>query len=257
MKRYVYGITTIIIVITALFVWKSGSKRIPQPDSVNQPSPTSIPVPIPAHSISFAGNQYAYDTVEAKSTGVSLIENYAAKREFTEILKSASCSAGTNAGFYDESNRPLGLVVTGGTIVHPAISSDLLNGFFFIMKNGDAGISSRPPEQSDLALQSGPILIQNDNALPLQINNDEFARRAAIGILTNKNVLLMVIYNPISVFEGPKLSDLPAIISLIANKESVTLSSAINLDGGTASAFQSRGVTFSELKPVGAVICVR
>jgi len=79
-----------------------------------------------------------------------------------------------------------------------------------------------------------------------------------ISAVTGDNKLIfMVIYDPKSVFLGPELVDLPQIVSLVSAENDLNIADAINLDGGSASAFKSRDFSLSEISPVGSFFCLQ
>jgi len=223
------------------------------------PTPTVSPTPSPKqkqYTVSFDNQTFAYGFFRASPNSLIVIPNYTKKNDFSQLLSANNCTGGVNGGFYDQNNNPLGLVVTDGNVIHPAIVSDLFNGFLSVSKNNQLAITSAQPVNPKIAIQSGPILVDNGNPLPLTIHNDENSRRMIAATEKDGKVIFMTVYNPDSVFDGPKLTDLPAIISRIGQQQSFLLMSALNLDGGSASAFQSPDLSLSELKPIGAVLCV-
>jgi len=155
-----------------------------------------------------------------------------------------------NGGFYDTANKPLGLFRIGETVLAKQIQSNLLNGFL-----SDDGITVAVPT-GRFVLQSGPLLIQRGNPLPLKIQNDEHARRM-VAAKTGEGFLFLTVYKEDSVFEGPLLADLPKVIQKINTKENLGIVDAINLDGGSASAFKNAETTLSELTPVGSLFCIK
>lgn len=167
-----------------------------------------------------------------------------------------SCQSGINGGFYDTDGQPLGLFVAG-QIASKAIRSSLLNGFFTI-NAGTPSISQTPPEGNvRLGLQTGPRLLEDGSALPLRILRDERARRMVAAISSVNDVVFIALFSPDSVFDGPLLGDTPAIIRAISQQENINLVQAINLDGGSASAFYNQTVSLEELTPVGSMFCVK
>ncbi|KKW11013.1 MAG: hypothetical protein UY49_C0010G0009, partial [Microgenomates group bacterium GW2011_GWC1_49_7] len=73
---------------------------------------------------------------------------------------------------------------------------------------------------------------------------------------TGEGFLFLTVYKEDSVFEGPLLADLPKVIQKINTEENLGIVDALNLDGGSASAFDNGETSLSELTPVGSLFCV-
>lgn len=199
------------------------------------------PVPTPTPAIS--DGSYAYQLFTASH--ITLLPNYTEKQTSDEL--GSSCTAYINGGFYDTSNAPLGLVRIGDTVISKQIQSRLLNGFV-----SDEGINV---QAGNFSIQTGPQLIESGKPLSLKIQNDEHARRMVAA--EADTLIFLAIYNADSVFDGPLLADLPIILDEINNKENLGIVQAVNLDGGSASAFYNGTVRLSELTPVGSLLCAR
>jgi hypothetical protein len=79
-----------------------------------------------------------------------------------------------------------------------------------------------------------------------------------IAMVTGDNkVIFMSIYNESSKFMGPYLADLPQILEIAQDKIGFLIADAINLDGGSASAFYFRDFQLSEASPIGGFFCVK
>lgn len=79
----------------------------------------------------------------------------------------------------------------------------------------------------------------------------------AAAVTLSQQIVFMTIYTADAVFGGPLLGDLPAFVDAIAKRESLPFVSAINLDGGSASAYSSKNVSLDELTPVGSIFCIK
>jgi uncharacterized protein YigE (DUF2233 family) len=167
-----------------------------------------------------------------------------------------NCVSAVNGGFYDKQNRPLGYFQSNGKTFTPKIDSDLLNGFLWENASGSAVISRELPNTTVIfALQTGPMLMFDEKTLLLSINNDSRARRMVAGKNMYNQLVFFTVYNGDSVYDGPLLTDLPSVIQAIGTKENLNIAEAINLDGGSASAFYSGDTRLSELTPVGSLVC--
>jgi uncharacterized protein YigE (DUF2233 family) len=209
---------------------------------------------IPFNNKRFA---YAYFIVQ-NSDDLSLLPNFSHAKDSQTLMTENNCVSVINGGYYDTQNKPLGLFQIGSTIYSRQISSDLLNGFVWANVSVSAAISVKLPQPPFLfALQTGPILIREGKQLSLTINNDTPARRMVAAINMDKHIIFLTLYNGDSVYEGPLLADLPDIVFTISSKENLGIAEAINLDGGSASAFYNPDTHLSELTPVGSIFCIK
>ena len=137
-----------------------------------------------------------------------------------------------------------------------SIENTLFNGYFVLTKNNKVTIEkSYLGESIRIGLQTGPLLIQDERSQKLNLVSDKNARRI-VAALTNKNELYFIaFYDKESVFLGPLLVDLPGLVSKIQDEMDVKFISAINLDGGSASAFFNEEIQLSELTPIGSFFC--
>ena len=219
------------------------------------PAPEDSAIKIVKHGTS----QYAYAFfVVSDPTSLSLIPNFSRPEDAESLVAKAGCISAINGGFYDKANRPLGYFATNGTMYGPQIKSDLVNGFLWAQASSSAVISTNLPNADyRFALQTGPILMFDGNVLPLSINNDSTARRMVAARSMDNRMVFVAIFNENSVYDGPLLTDVPAIIQAVSEKENLHIADAINLDGGSASAFYSGNTRLSELTPVGSIFCVQ
>ncbi len=120
-----------------------------------------------------------------------------------------------NSGTYEANNTPLGLHVEDGQILSKLNTSDgngnfflKPNGIFFITKDDRASIvetSSYPlvdESNVDIALQSGPLLIENGNYHPL-IREDSPNKhiRSAVGYINNNKVVFAISNAAVNFFQ--------------------------------------------------------
>lgn len=253
------------IAVIALAILLAGSILGRRPPDVvkkqitqRQPS-HETPTPTPTEkSVTVHSETYAYAMIKALPGDITLIANYEKKKDAATLFSANHCASGINGGFYDTSNNPLGLVIIDGQTIRKSLLSPLFNGFFWIDADSHAHITTTPPDpDSPIALQSGPIVRTNQAATFLQIREDKHARRMIAAVDTTAAVYFLTLYTKESVFDGPLLADVPALLEQIASQESLSLTDAMNLDGGSASTFYSPGLKLSELTPVGSVFCVQ
>lgn len=200
---------------------------------------------------------YRYALAEvSRPNQLILYPNFEEQMTTPTIIGEKNCSLLVNGGFYGEDDLPIGWLVAQGTQKSEKVRSDLLNGFLAIMADGEAVIESQIPEgQVGNGIQSGPLLIRGGEPQRLSIRNDESKRRVAAATSGGKLYFLAVVGKD-SNYEGPRLENLPDIVEAIGISENLSFDSAINLDGGSASAFYNDGVELRELTHIGSYFCM-
>lgn len=176
--------------------------------------------------------------------------------ESGELQETHHCTMLTSGAFYGTNDRPIGLVIAEGKVLSPWQQNQLFNGVLG-MRQGSLLIREGEQLEADWAVQAGPILIRDGQLVPLKLKNDQSARRIVAGVTDDGKLFLAVIVAKDSLFEGPKLMDLPQIVGELETITGIGLQSALNLDGGTASAYLSPALSLKELKPIGSYICYR
>ncbi len=225
-----------------------------QPES----SVTQTPTRTPAKTIDANGITSGYAYLELSPSQAVLIPNFSQRRSSGELMEIHACSGGINGGFYDTANQPLGFFRSDGTTLRNESVNALLNGFFTIDSQNVAQISFQtPPPDVRIGLQTGPMLLSEGQALPLTIKSDERARRMAAAVTKTGRIIFLALYSADAVFDGPLLGDMPTLVEKIGREENLDIISAINLDGGSASAFYASGVRLTELTAVGSFFCVQ
>jgi uncharacterized protein YigE (DUF2233 family) len=197
--------------------------------------------------------RFAWFAVDDPSR-LSIYPNYPEVKESGELQLNYQCDYLTSGGFYLPDHSPLGWLVSEGQELSPAINSRLLDGFLIV--NGQTTINFDPPTDPPLfGVQSGPMLIYDSQTLNLKIANDELRRRIVAGLNQDDELIFMVITGKDSTHSGPLLADLSQLLLIISKQTRLNFKRAINLDGGTASAFVTPQLTLEELNPVGNIFC--
>nr|OGC89359.1 MAG: hypothetical protein A2V48_03860 [Candidatus Amesbacteria bacterium RBG_19FT_COMBO_48_16] len=242
--------------IAGVYGWKSINKKVSE-----MPVETASATPktdrkdkiLTRNGIEYGVEEYKISNQQQ----VKLVNNLIEKAETTQLVKDKGCTAGINGGFYDEAGNALGLLVIDGAIMSVSKTSSLLNGFVWKTAGGGYGIGrNEPQEDITWAVQAGPLLIEEARVLELNMARDKPARRMAAGIERGGELVIMTIFDSKSVYDGPRLEELPSLIWEAAEKFGWELESAINLDGGTASAFYSPKMRLEEFSTVGNFLCV-
>lgn len=264
MKKWIFAITLIFIIIAGLFYWR---RLIPQPSLPNNKvlSATEAPAVSPTPHIwkqstviDFEGVPIRISWAQVLPKEVELYSNLKEQKLSEEIKVDKSCSVLVNGGFYSKENTHLGLFVSNFEVVSSSIKSSLLDGFVLISTDNQITITTDPPGVTPrLAFQSGPILMLNKKLLSLVINNDEPSRRIVAAATNSNQLIFLVFYRDQSDLQGPLLGQLPKIIDLFAKQTGIDIVDAINLDGGTHSIFISNYDLLRESSIVGSYFCIK
>lgn len=207
--------------------------------------------------IEIHGKEYVFAWIQIASLeNMFLYPNFREKNTLREAVKKYGCKNLTSAGFYTENNIPIGLFINEVGILNNEEENKLFNGYFILTKKGGVTISGNYLRESvRIGLQAGPLLIQNGLAQTLTLTSDKMARRIVVALTKEGEVYFIAFYDKESVFMGPLLADLPKLVNDAGNEIGVEFISALNLDGGSASAFYTQNMKLSELTPIGSFFC--
>jgi len=198
-----------------------------------------------------AGQRVAVDVAvfSAKSTALRVIDNPDGQ-SLGAVMKREKCVCGVNGGYFDTEFKPIGLRIADGTTYSLLRRARLITG---ILLQSDRDIDVvRVGEFSRTkkiiaAIQSGPFLVEGNKRIR-GLNDSQLARRTFAGITTNDRVLLGVC----SDVSLAQLANILATVPVAANSK---IRRAMNLDGGSSSAFwfareQGSAFSISGEKPV-------
>ena len=239
-----------IILFLLLFLTGCTSKPISE-TIISSPSPS------PAPALAEFGN-YRFAWVKLDNlANLKLLPNYNAKASSEDLIKIHHCQILVNGNFYDETDRPLGWLVSQGETLSKAITSSLFNGFLSLSTSKvESRISSSFPQGLvNLGLQSGPLLILDAKPLFLKINNDQPRRRVIVALNDQSELIFLVLTGTDSLYSGPLLADTPKLVIAIGQAIGQNLVAALNLDGGSASAFHSDTIHLNEYTYIGSFFC--
>ena len=190
-----------------------------------------------------------------KSATLRVIDNPTGEDNLAAVMRRETCLAGVNGGYFDLDDTPVGLLISDGKVIAPLRKARLLSG---VMTVSDGRVQLlRVAEYSAkrtaiAALQCGPFLV--DRGRPVSgLNNTRLARRtfivtsgfdrAAIGLCSDAT-----------------LAELGKILATPGIAPGLKVERALNLDGGSSSAFWfagERGVfSASEQKTVRDFVAV-
>ncbi len=251
MKIAYWGILAVLIV-AAFLIFKPSA-----PKNINSVLPSPTPQALEKFSVEYKDQKYFVNWIEVSDISkISLHPNFEQKQTAKAAKSEKSCQSLVNAGFYTTDNKPVGLFIQNGGMLRDRNINSLFNGIFGITFVDKAFIGTKYPVGSTkYAIQSGPILISESKELALSIKNDENARRVAVALTPSGHIVFVVIYGP-GAYQGPMLEDLPGVLKALESQIDINFSDAINLDGGSASAFITDGVSLEELSPVGSLFCI-
>ncbi len=245
-------LSLIVGVILNLFGGVSSPERMQQHQ---KPTPSQKQ----QKTITYNNTSYGYSMLgPIPRTSITLYSNLPVKKTGKEIQEIYQCKYLINGGFYTKENTHLGLLVTEEGTKSQRIKHSLFHGFFFKTNDGSIHIDRMIPEKPlGFALQSGPLLIVKGEPVILKIIQDEQARRIAVGLDEFSNVYFFAFYDTNNPFHGPFLADMPEILQKTGEAEGIAIQNAINLDGGSHSAFYGSDITLTELSPIGSFFCIK
>ena len=180
-----------------------------------------------------AGQRVAVDLAvfSAKSTALRIVDNPEGQ-SLDAVMKQEKFVCGVNGGYFDTEFKPIGLRVADGTTFSPLRRARLITG---ILLQSDRGIDVvRVSEFSRTkkivaAIQSGPFLVEGNKRIR-GLNDSQLARRTFAGIAMNDRAFLGVC-SDVSLAE---LANIVATSPIVADSK---IRRAMNLDGGSSSAF--------------------
>lgn len=259
-KRLVLLISFIILMVFYVFRASSTENTHPVESPIStQPVSLSVSPPLKhIKSIEDDGHEVAYNLFTASPSETDLYSNLLDSTDSAAAKIRHQCTSLINAGFYTKENSHLGLFIADSEVIHPSIKSTLVDGFLTITDTADASISfDEPGYTTRIALQSGPIIRTENSRRPLRLIEDKFARRSLAGVTSDGNLVFITVYFKNQEYSGPLLSRTPYILEKIMSVEALQITDAFNLDGGSASAFISEGISLTEISPIGGFFCIQ
>jgi hypothetical protein len=167
----------------------------------------------------------------AKSTALRVIDNPDGQ-SLSAMMKGGKFVCGVNGGYFDTGFKPIGLRVADGTTFSPLRRARLITG---VLLQSDRGIDVirlsefSPTTKIIAAVQCGPFLVEGNKRIR-GLNDSQVARRTFAGIATNDRAFLGFC-SDVSLGE---LANIVATMPVIADSK---IHRAMNLDGGSSSAF--------------------
>lgn len=190
-----------------------------------------------------------------KSATLRVIDNPTGADDLAAVMRQTRGVAGVNGGYFDPQDAPLGLLISDGKLIAPLRKARLLSGMLVVAKGRVellryAEYSSR--KNTTAALQCGPFLVDGGNAVP-GLNDTRSARRTFV-LTGGADRVAIGFCSSVTLAE---LGDILATPRIVPN---LKVQRALNLDGGSSSAFWFAGdngpFSIRELKRVRNFVVV-
>ena len=184
---------------------------------------------------------------DSKKCALRVIDN-PGDGSLASAMEKAGCFAGVNGNYFREDRTPVGLVISDGKMLHPFERAKLLTGILAVKREGVALLRTaewQPGSKVAQALQSGPFLV--DRGQPVRGLDDSRRAERTVVISDGKGrCALLVCCGPVTLAGMARILAGPGLIGV------VRVVRALNLDGGTSTAFWAKEPAFyrRELKTV-------
>ena len=178
----------------------------------------------------------------AKSCTLRVIDNPTGKT-LSDTMPREKCAAGVNGGYFSSDFAPIGLLISDGKMIGPLQRARLITGVLSASVRGMQILRVREfsrRERVNAAVQCGPFLV--DHYEPVRGLNDSTAARRTFAATVTSDRALLGVCSEIS------LAELAAILATTRLAEGLKIQRALNLDGGSSSAFwcaRENGSAFS------------
>jgi len=191
----------------------------------------------------------------AKSCALRVIDNPTGETLFDRMSRE-KCVVGVNGGFFKPDFTPVGLLISEGKLIAPLQPARLMTGILSASTREVRIQRLREfsrQEKANAAVQSGPFLVDHYQAIP-GLNDSHVARRTFVVTGTNDRAAL-------GTCSEVSLAELAAILTTTRLADDLKIQRALNLDGGSSSAFwfaRENGSAFSirEQKPVRDFVAI-
>jgi Phosphodiester glycosidase len=167
----------------------------------------------------------------AKSCALRVIDNPEGE-SLSAIMKREKCVCGVNGGYFDPEFKPIGLRINDGKAFSLLRRARMITGILLQSERGIDVIrvgEFSHAKKITAAIQSGPFLIEANK--PVRgLNDSQRARRTFAGIADTDRPLL-------GICSDVSLAELAKILATVPVAEKSKIRRAMNLDGGSSSAF--------------------
>jgi len=204
-----------------------------------------------------AGQRVPVDVAvfSAKSTALRVIDNPDGQ-SLAAVMKGEKYACGVNGGYFDSDFKPIGFRGADGVTFSPLRRARLITGILLRSERGidivRAGEFSRTKKIA-VAIQSGPFLVEGNKRIR-GLNDSQLARRTFAGLAGGDRAFL-------GVCSGVSLAELANILATTPIVADSKTRRAMNLDGGSSSAFwfareDGSAFSISGRKPVRDFVAV-
>jgi uncharacterized protein YigE (DUF2233 family) len=171
-------------------------------------------------------------------------------------MKDEKYVCGVNGGYFDEEFKPIGLRIVDGKTIGPLKRARLITGVLLASPRGVQIVRAREFSQRlkvGDAIQCGPFLVDASQRIR-GLKDSQRARRTFAAIMQSDRALL-------GVSSYISLADLANVLATIPIAADLKIQSALNLDGGSSSAFwfareNGSAVSIPEQKPVRDFVAI-
>ena len=181
----------------------------------------------------------------AATHGLRVVDQGEMGRATTAVaLAEAGAAAGVNGGYFHPDRRPLGLVISGGRMLHGFERARLLGGLVTVDAAGTMRLmraaefaltaAANAPGRLREALQAGPFLVDGGRPVP-GLEATRGARRTAVATDGRGRWALVAVLSRLTLAETADLLAAPGALPA-----GFTVSRALNLDGGSSTALWAR-----------------
>ena len=170
--------------------------------------------------------------IAAKSGKLRVIDNRNGADGLADAMRRENCLAGVNGGYFDPNFKPIGLLITDGAVISPLTRARLLTGVLCASSNGFEIVRLGEFSQKrklDAAVECGPFLIDLGRRIR-GLDDTRSARRTFAALARGGRVAL-------GVCSDLTLAQLSDVLSNVALRDDFQIWRALNLDGGSSSAF--------------------
>jgi exopolysaccharide biosynthesis protein len=189
-----------------------------------------------------------------KSATLRVIDNPSGEDDLAAVMSRENCLAGVNGGYFDPENKPVGLLISDGNVIAPLRKARLLSGVM-VVSNGRIQLlraaEYSTKSKATAALQCGPFLVDRGQPVP-GLNDTRPARRTFVVTGSDRAA--------IGFCSGVTLAQLGKILATPGITPGLKVQRALNLDGGSSSAFWFAGerepFSISEQKTVRNFVVV-
>ena len=167
-----------------------------------------------------------------KSCTLRVLQNEGGAESLGEMMRHEKCLAGVNGGYFNENFAPLGLRIANGQMIAPLQRARLITGVLVASPPGVQIVRSREFSRRlgvSAAIQCGPFLVDRGQPI-IGLNDSHLARRTFAATTAGSHAL-------IGVCSGVSLAELAKILATTSLAEDLKIERALNLDGGSSSAF--------------------